>query len=84
MAVLKSSATISAGIDIRCLQKSWIPNKDNFRLLSIGRTGIPEFQESEHLLKLPSCLRTASVGITIPLTHNRKISRLSDEIPILS
>ncbi|MGD0341423.1 MAG: hypothetical protein ABSA76_06935 [Bacteroidales bacterium] len=63
--ITQSSAFVSNGIQINCIQKSWISNKDNFKLLTFDKTQFLENKKTD-------------LKITL-LENNLKTSKLIQE-----
>jgi hypothetical protein len=84
ISIIKSNATVSTGIQYYHFQKIWIPNKDNFRLLTFDQTKFLDNNIVNQKILILDKIRKKSTGFLIPLIHYQLFPKESDEIPILS
>jgi hypothetical protein len=84
ISVIHSKATVSSGIQYYHVQKIWIPNKGNFRLLTFDQTKLLDNNKADRKILILDKTRKNSIGFLIPLIHFKLLPKESDEIPILS
>jgi hypothetical protein len=84
ISVLQNNATLSTGIQFHYFQKSWIPNKDNFRLLTFDQTQFLDNKKVNQKIYLLDQVRKKSPGFLILLTHYHLFPQENSEIPVLS
>jgi hypothetical protein len=84
ISIIKNDATVSTGIQSCHFQKIWIPNKDNFRLLTFDQTKFLDNNKVDQKIFILDKIRKKSTGYLIPLIHYQLFPKESDEIPILS
>jgi len=82
--VLQDNATLSTGICFNLVQKSWISNKDNFRLLTFDQTKFLDNKKVNRLICLLDQVRRKSPGFLILLTRYHLFPQEKSEIPVLS
>lgn len=82
--VLQGNATISTGIQLHLVQKSWISNKDSFRLLTFDQTKFIDNKKVNRLICLLDQVRKKSPGFLILLTRYHLFPQEKSEIPVLS
>jgi hypothetical protein len=78
------TATISPGIPICSFQKSWISNKDNFKLLSIEKTQYLDNKKTDRRIILIENIRKSSIRFPISFLQNHLFPHERDELPVLS
>ena len=81
--LIQSKATVCPGIQIQYFQKSWISNKDNFKLLTFDKTQFLDNKKVDQKIILLENIRKNSMRFPISFIqylfpHER------DEIPLLS
>jgi len=84
ISVIKNIATVSTGIQYYHFQKIWIPNKDNFKLLTFDHSKFPDNSKADQKILILDRIRKKSPGFPIPGIYNQLFPEESDEIPILS
>lgn len=84
ISMIQSYAIISAGIQINCIQKSWISNKDHFKLLTFDKTQYLESKKINKKITRLDNLRKIYAGIPASLILVHIIPHDNDEIPDLS
>jgi hypothetical protein len=80
----QSTATISIGIPICCFQKSWISNKDNFKLLSFEKTQFLDNNKTDQRIILIENIRKSTIKFPFSFLQNRHFPQERDELPALS
>jgi hypothetical protein len=84
ISLAQSNATICAGITIQSFQKSWISNKDNFRLLSFEKTQFLDNIKTDQSIILFENIRKSSIRFPISFLQNHLFPRERDDLPVLS
>jgi hypothetical protein len=84
ISIFQSSAIINAGIQINCVPKSWISNKDHFRLLTFDKTQYLESKKIDKKITRLDNLRRIYTRNPNSLIFIHIIPHNSDEIPDLS
>jgi hypothetical protein len=84
ISIFQSSAIINAGIQINCIQKSWISNKDHFKLLPFDKTQYLESKKIDKKITRLDNLRRICTRNPNSLIFIHIIPHNSDEIPDLS
>ena len=79
-----SSATVSTGIQYYHFQKTWIPNKDNFRLLTFSQANFLDNNKAAQKILLLDRIRKKFIGFAILRISYKLLPGKSDEVPILS
>lgn len=80
----QSSACITSGINFQYLQKSWISNKDNFELLSFGKTQFLDNKKADQKILLQENIRKNSINIPIIILQHHLFTSPPDDPTILS
>lgn len=84
ISINQSNATISQGIQFFSFQKSWILNKDNFRLLTFEQTKYIDNKKVDQKIILLDKIRKKSPGFLILIIRNHLIHQGNSEVPALS
>jgi len=84
ISVLQSNAILSTGIQLHCFQKTWISNKDNFRLLTFVQTQYLDSKKVNQKIYLLDKVRKKSPGFLILLIHYHLFPQENSELPVLS
>lgn len=84
ISVLKSNAILSTGIQLHYFQKTWISNKDNFRLLTFVQTQYLDSKKVNQKIELLDKVRKKSPGYVILLIHYHLFPQDNSELPVLS
>lgn len=84
ISVLQDNATLSTGIQLHLVQKSWVSNKGNFRLLTFDQTKFLDNKKVNRLICLLDQVRRKSPGFLILLTQYHLFPQENSEIPVLS
>jgi hypothetical protein len=79
-----SNATLSSGIQLHYLQKSWIPNSDNFRLLTFVQTQFLDNKKVNQKIYLLDKIRKRIPGFLILLIQYHLFPQENSELPVLS
>jgi len=82
--IIKNNATVTTGIQYYCFQKIWIPNKDNFRLLTFNQIEFLDNNKVDQKILILDKSRKKSKEFLIAILHYQLLPKESDEIPILS
>jgi hypothetical protein len=84
ISINQSNATISSGIQFCFFQKSWISNKDNFRLLTFEQTKYLDNKKVDQKIILLDKIRKKSPGFLILIIQNHLFQPENSEVPVLS
>lgn len=84
ISILQSNATLSTGIQLHYFRKSWISNKDNFRLLTFIQTQFLDNRKVNQKIYLLNKVRKKSPGFLILLIHYHLFPQENSELPVLS
>jgi hypothetical protein len=84
ISILQSSALTNAGIQINFIQKSWISNKDHFKLLTFDKTRYLESKKTDIKITRLDSLRRIYSRNPNSLIFRHSIPHSSDDIPDLS
>ena len=84
ISILQSSATLSPGIQLHYFQKSWISNKDNFKLLTFARIQFLDNKKVIQKICLLEKVRKKSPGFLILLIQYHLFPQENSELPVLS
>jgi hypothetical protein len=84
ISVIKDDATVSTGIPYYYFQKIWIPNKDNFRILTFDKTKFLENSTVNQKILFLNKIRKKSPGFFIRVIQLQLLPEERDEIPVLS
>jgi hypothetical protein len=84
ISINQSNATISSGIQFYFLQKYWISNKDNFRLLTFEQTKYLDNKKVDQKIFQLDKTRKKSPGSLILIIQNHLFHPENSEVPVLS
>jgi len=84
MSFVQSNAVICTEIQIQYCQKSWISNKDNFKLLSFEKTQFLDNKRTDQRIILLENIRKCSTRFPILFLQNHFFPHERDELPVLS
>lgn len=84
ISIAKNNATVTIGIQYYHFQKSWIPNKNNFKILSIEKSQFLDSKEVDQKILISEIIRKKYIQLSISLNLHLLFPYESDEIPILS
>jgi hypothetical protein len=82
--VLQGNAAVCPEIQIHHIQKNWISNKGNFKVLSIDKAQIPDNKKTDQKIDLLENLRKYSIKSPIPFFQYHLYPQEKDELPALS
>jgi hypothetical protein len=84
ISIAKNNATVSIGIQYCHFQKSWIPNKDNFKILSFDKFQFLVSKEVDQRILISEKSRKKYIQLPFSFNLHLLFPYESDEIPILS
>ena len=82
--VVQANAAVCPEIQIYHIQKSWISNKGNFKLLSIDKTQFPDSKKTDQKINLLEDIRKNSIRFPITYFQYHHFPPEKDELPALS
>ena len=80
----QSSATFFPGIRLQAFQKTWIYNKDNYKLLSFAKNQFTENKKAVQKIFLLQNIRKNTERIPISFFRYHLFPTERDELPLLS
>ena len=80
----QSSGTFCSGLRLQVFQKTWIYNKDNFKLSSFVKNQFLENKKVDQKISLLQSIRNRIEGIPTPLFQYHLCPTERDELPLLS
>lgn len=84
ISIIKSNATVSTGIHFYHFQKTWIPNKNNFKLLSFDKSQFFDSKKVDQRILVFEKIRKNTIQFMISFMQYCLFPHESDEVPILS
>lgn len=82
--IIKNSATGLTGIQNYHFQKTWIPNKDKFKILSFDKSQFLDSNKVDQRIFLSEEILKKYIRLPISFNLHLLFPHQSDEIPILS
>ena len=83
ISIIQNNATVCPGIQIDCIQKIWISNKDNFKLLTFSKTQYLENKRTDQKITLLEITRKNLIEIPDFYFLYYLFPSERDELPIL-
>lgn len=80
----KNNAAVSTGIQYYHIQKTWIPNKNKFKILSFDKSQFLDSKEVDQRILISEEILKKYIRLPISFNLHLLFPHESDEIPILS
>jgi hypothetical protein len=84
ISIIKNNATVSTGIQYYHYQKTWIPNKDKFKILSFDKSQFLDSKEVDQRILISEEILKKYIRLPFSFNLHLLFPHESDEIPILS
>ena len=81
---IRNNAAVSTGIQYYHFQKTWIPNKDKFKILSFDKSQFLDSKEVDQRILISEEIFIKYIRLPFSFNLHLLFPHESDEIPILS